>query len=97
MRHRMICIAERADLPPGYEGNRFVAGYYVHATYINEATGETYVFIPSTDGKTAVRKNVKTGFINSNFLEITEGLSNGDVILGFVYGLKDGSKIVLEK
>lgn len=40
MRHRMLCIAERADLPPGYEGNRFVAGYYVHATYINEATGE---------------------------------------------------------
>ena len=67
------------------------------SVYTDEATGETYVFIPSTDGKTAVRKNVKTGFINSNFLEITEGLSNGDVILGFVYGLKDGSKIVLEK
>lgn len=67
------------------------------SVYTDEATGETYVFIPSTDGKTAVRKNVKTGFVNSNFLEITEGLSNGDVILGFVYGLKDGSKIALEK
>lgn len=67
------------------------------SVYTDEATGETYVFVPSTDGKTAVRKNVKTGFVNSNFLEITEGLSNGDVILGFVYGLKDGSKIALEK
>ncbi len=65
--------------------------------YTDGATGETYVFVPSADKKTAVRKNVKTGFVNSNYLEITEGLMPGDTILGFAYGLKDGSKIELEK
>lgn len=65
--------------------------------YTDGTTGETYVFVPSADKKTAVRKNVKTGFVNSNYLEITEGLMPGDTILGFAYGLKDGSKIELEK
>lgn len=67
------------------------------SVYTDEETGETYVFVPSADGKTAQRKNVKTGFVNSNFLEVTDGLSSGEQILSFVYGLKDGSKIVLEK
>ena len=67
------------------------------SVYTDEETGETYVFVPSADGKTAQRKTVKTGFVNSNFLEVTDGLSNGEQILSFVYGLKDGSKIVLEK
>lgn len=65
--------------------------------YTDEATGETHVFVPSADGKTAVRKNVKTGFVDNNFLEVQEGLAAGDEILQFVYGLKDGSKIELEK
>lgn len=65
--------------------------------YADGTTGETYVFVPSADKKTAVRKNVKTGFVNSNYLEVTEGLMPGDTILGFAYGLKDGSKIELEK
>lgn len=65
--------------------------------YTDEATGQTYVFVASSDGKTSVRKDVKVGFVNSNHLEITEGLSAGDEILSFVYGLKDGSKIALEK
>lgn len=65
--------------------------------YTDGTTGETYVFVPSADKKTAVRKNVKTGFVNSNYLEVTEGLMPGDTILGFAYGLKDGSKIELEK
>ncbi len=67
------------------------------SVYTDEETGETYVFVPSADGKTAQRKTVKTGFVNSNFLEVTDGLSSGEQILSFVYGLKDGSKIVLEK
>lgn len=65
--------------------------------YTDASTGETYVFVPSADNKTAVRKNVKTGFVNSNYLEIQEGLLPGDTILAFAYGLKDGSKIELEK
>lgn len=60
-------------------------------------TGETFVFVASEDGKTAMRKNVKTGFVNNDFLEVSEGLSAGDEILEFAYGLKDGSKIELEK
>ena len=67
------------------------------SVYTDEETNETYVFVPSSDGKTAVRRNVKTGFINSNHLEVSEGLSAGEQVLTFTYGLKDGSKIELEK
>lgn len=67
------------------------------SVYTDEETNETYVFVPSADGKTAVRRNVKTGFINSNHLEVSEGLSAGEQVLTFTYGLKDGSKIELEK
>lgn len=67
------------------------------SVYTDEETNETYVFVPSGDGKTAVRRNVKTGFINSNHLEVSEGLSAGEQVLTFTYGLKDGSKIELEK
>lgn len=67
------------------------------SVYMDEETNETYVFVPSADGKTAVRRNVKTGFINSNHLEVSEGLSAGEQVLTFTYGLKDGSKIELEK
>ncbi len=59
--------------------------------------GETYVFVPSADGKTAQKKAVTVGFENTNYLEITEGLKEGDVILEFAYGLQDGSKIDLGK
>ena len=67
------------------------------SVYTDEETNETYVFVPSADGKTAVSRNVKTGFINSNHLEVSEGLSAGEQVLTFTYGLKDGSKIELEK
>lgn len=67
------------------------------SVYTDEETNETYVFVPSADGKTAVRRNVKTGFINSNHLEVSEGLSAGEQVLTFTYGLKGGSKIELEK
>ena len=67
------------------------------SVYTDEETNATYVFVPSADGKTAVRRNVKTGFINSNHLEVSEGLSAGEQVLTFTYGLKDGSKIELEK
>ena len=68
-----------------------------HSVYTDAQTQETYVFVPSEDQKTAQRKNVKTGFVNSNYLEVVEGLMPGDTILSFAYGLKDGSKIELEK
>ncbi len=59
--------------------------------------GETYVFVPSDDGTTAKKRLVTVGFENTDHLEITEGLHNGDVILEFAYGLQDGSKIELDK
>ena len=68
-----------------------------HSVYTDAQTQETYVFVPSEDQKTAQRKNIKTGFVNSNYLEVVEGLMPGDIILSFAYGLKDGSKIELEK
>ncbi|WP_428073457.1 efflux RND transporter periplasmic adaptor subunit [Candidatus Avelusimicrobium aviculae] len=59
--------------------------------------GESYVFVPASDGKTAQKKAVTVGFENTNYLEITEGLKEGDVILEFAYGLQDGSKIDMGK
>ena len=55
--------------------------------------GQAYVFMPSEDGKTARRQEVTVGFENNDYLEVTEGLSVGQNVLGFAYGLKDGSKI----
>ena len=49
--------------------------------------------MPSEDGKTARRQEVTVGFENNDYLEVTEGLSVGQNVLGFAYGLKDGSKI----
>ena len=59
--------------------------------------GETFVFVPSADGKTAQKKPVTVGFENTDYLEIADGLKEGDVILEFAYGLQDGSKIDLGK
>lgn len=58
--------------------------------------GKNYVLVPSDDKATAVRKDVTVKFKNNNNWQI-EGLNEGDVILGFVYGIKDGSKIEIEK
>ena len=55
--------------------------------------GQAYVFVPSSDKKQAMRQNVKTGFENNDYVEITDGLSSGDEVLAFAYGVKDGSKI----
>lgn len=58
--------------------------------------GKNYVLVPSDDKTTAVRKDVTVKFKNNNNWQI-EGLNEGDEILGFVYGIKDGSKIEIEK
>lgn len=59
--------------------------------------GESYVFVPSQDGRTAQKKVVSVGFENTDHLEIADGLKEGDTILEFAYGLQDGSKIDLGK
>ena len=58
--------------------------------------GQAYVFVPSSDKKQAMRQNVKTGFENNDYVEITDGLSSGDEVLAFAYGVKDGSKIEIK-
>ena len=52
--------------------------------------------VPSEDKETAVRKDVTVKFKNNNNWQI-EGLNEGDEILEFVYGIKDGSKIEIQK
>ncbi len=65
------------------------------SVYTDEA-GQAYVFVPSSDKKQAMRQNVKTGFENNDYVEITDGLSSGDEVLAFAYGVKDGSKIEIK-
>ena len=58
--------------------------------------GKNYVLVPSEDYKTAVRKDIEVKFKNNNYWQI-EGLSDRSKILQFVYGIKDGSKIEIQK
>ena len=58
--------------------------------------GKNYVLVPSDDFTTAVRKDVTVKFKNNNNWQI-DGLNEGDEILEFVYGIKDGSKIEIQK
>ncbi|MBQ1609489.1 MAG: hypothetical protein II090_00965, partial [Elusimicrobia bacterium] len=58
--------------------------------------GKNFVLVPSEDKETAVRKDVTVKFKNNNNWQI-EGLNEGDEILEFVYGIKDGSKIEIQK
>ncbi|MGB2578499.1 multidrug efflux pump subunit AcrA (membrane-fusion protein) [Elusimicrobium simillimum] len=58
-------------------------------------SGKTYVFVPVNDF--AMRKDVETGFQNGEYLEIKKGIKEGDDIITFVFGIKDGSKITVSK
>lgn len=60
--------------------------------YENE-DGSAYVFVPSADGKTAVKKDIKIGFKNMDHWQVLQGLDEGETILQFAYGLKEGSQI----
>ena len=58
--------------------------------------GKYYVLVPSEDSKTAIRKDIEVKFKNNNYWQIA-GLREGSEILQFVYGIKDGSKIEIQK
>ena len=58
--------------------------------------GKYYVLVPSEDSKVAVRKDIEVKFKNNNYWQIA-GLREGSKILQFVYGIKDGSKIEIQK
>ena len=58
--------------------------------------GKYYVLVSSEDSKTAIRKDIEVKFKNNNYWQIA-GLREGSKILQFVYGIKDGSKIEIQK
>ena len=65
------------------------------AAVLNE-NGRSYVFVPVNG--TAVRRDVKTGIGNDDFIQIVSGLKAGDELITFgLYGLKDGSKIKVQE
>jgi len=65
------------------------------AAVLNE-NGKPYVFIPVNG--VAVRREVKTGIGNDDFIQIVSGLKAGDELITFgLYGLKDGSKIKVQE
>ena len=80
-----IALAEKKDAPSVSK----------KSVYTDEQ-GQTYVYIPSSDKKQAIRQNVTVGFDNNDYVEITDGLSTGEEILAFAYGVKDGSKIEIK-
>ncbi|ACC97687.1 Efflux transporter, RND family, MFP subunit [Elusimicrobium minutum Pei191] len=54
-----------------------------------------YVLVP--EGELAKRRNVTLGFVNGGYSEIRSGLQEGEQIIRFTFGIKDGSKISIEK
>ena len=61
-----------------------------------DADGKNYVLVPSEDKTTAVRKDIEVKFKNNNNWQV-DGLNEGDEVLEFVYGIKDGSKIEIQQ
>jgi multidrug efflux pump subunit AcrA (membrane-fusion protein) len=67
----------------------------VPASALLSENGRTYVFVPVNG--TAVRRYVKTGVANDDFVQAASGLKAGEDLITFgLYGLKDGSKIKVQ-
>jgi multidrug efflux pump subunit AcrA (membrane-fusion protein) len=67
----------------------------VPASAVLNENGKTYVFVPVSGS--ALRRAVKTGVANDDFVQIASGLRAGDeLITSGLYGLKDGSKIEVQ-
>lgn len=65
--------------------------------WMNYAAGNI-VYVLSDDGKTAVKRSIKSGKRNSDTIEIIEGLSKGEsVIVSSYENFKDADKILLNK
>ncbi len=68
----------------------------VPMTAVLNENSKPYVFVPLND--TAVRREVKTGISNGDYIQITSGLKAGDELISFgLYGLKNGSKIKISE
>ena len=57
--------------------------------------GKSYVY--KTTGKLAERVFVETGAQYSNGIEITNGLKSGDIVVYDVNGIKEGSRVVIDR
>ncbi|WP_243406046.1 efflux RND transporter periplasmic adaptor subunit [Sphingosinicella sp. YJ22] len=55
-----------------------------NGAFYNE-TGGNWVFVVSPDGSTAVRRNVRLGRRNANFVEVLEGLDPGERVITSPY------------
>ncbi|WP_428897357.1 RND family efflux transporter [Parelusimicrobium proximum] len=80
-----LVLGERTNVP----------SVTVNSVYTNEDDGSSYVFAPA--GDVAVKKIVKTGERNNDYVEITSGLKAGDEVITHSFGLKDGSKVAVSK
>ena len=68
----------------------------VPMTAVLNDNSKPYIFVPLND--TAVRREVKTGISNGDYIQITSGLKAGDELISFgLYGLKNGSKIKISE
>ena len=62
----------------------------------NAVIENSYVFL--AEGNTAVKKAIKIGLQNSDWVEALEGLKTGDlVIIEGNYGLEDGAKLEIKE
>lgn len=61
-------------------------------------TGGTWIFVVTPDGKTAVKRNVRMGRRNSEYIEVLEGLEPGEKVLTSPYtGFTDKTRLDLTK
>jgi len=83
--------AEPADLQRGQTvqvrltlGDTQPALLLPSGAFYNE-TGGNFVFVVSPDGRSAVRRNVRLGRRNANFIEVLEGLDPGERVITSPY------------
>ncbi|RYY29447.1 MAG: efflux RND transporter periplasmic adaptor subunit [Sphingomonadales bacterium] len=68
-----------------------------NGAFYNE-TGGSWIFVVTPDGKTAVKRNVRLGRRNSEFIEVLEGLEPGEKVLTSPYtGFTDKTRLDLTK
>ena len=70
---------------------------FVPKSALNEQDGKVTVYVIQADN-TIVTRQVKTGLRNDEYVEITDGLDDGDTIAASnLARLKDGSKVTVEE
>ncbi|WP_245646836.1 efflux RND transporter periplasmic adaptor subunit [Sphingomonas soli] len=68
-----------------------------NGAFYNETGGE-WIFVVTPDGRTAVKRNVRLGRRNSDFIEVLEGLEAGEKVLTSPYtGFTDKTRLDLSR